>query len=104
MKNTSIEDYQAHVAKVIKERGFDKETPHQVLALLVEEVGELSKALRKSEGMKTGKHSKEHDLEEEAADVFFMLLDFCSRMGIDLAQAFADKERKNQKRISHEKT
>ena len=98
MKNITLAEYQKLVEQLVKQRGFEKETPHQVFALLIEEVGELSKALRKLDGIKSDKNSQHHILEEEAADVFFMLVDFCNRMDMDLEQAFADKEAKNQQR------
>lgn len=96
MKN--LKDYQDQVGRVVKDKGFDKETPHQVLGLLVEEVGELAKSLRKSTGIQVGRHSKDHSPDEEAADVFFMLLDFCGRLGIDLEQAFEAKIEKIKNR------
>src|SRR5581483_4614372 len=94
----TIKDYQDQVIVVVKDKGFDGETPHQVLGLLVEEVGELAKSLRKKTGIKTGKHSKDHKPADEAADVFFMLLDVCNRLGIDLGSAFENKIKKIQKR------
>ncbi len=94
----TVKEYQDQVSQVVKDKGFDNETPHQVLGLLVEEVGELAKSLRKATGIKTGEHSKAHDAQEEAADVFFMLLDFCGRLGIDLGQAFEAKIKKIKKR------
>jgi len=45
------------------------------------------------------KNSRVHDMEEEAADVFWLLIDLCNRLGIDLEKAFADKEKKNQNRV-----
>ena len=94
----ATKDYQELVKKLVVERGFDKETPAEVLLLLVEEVGELAKAIRKSSGMKTSGDSKTHDLEEEVADVFWLLIDLCNRLNIDLEKAFRDKELKNQNR------
>lgn len=94
----TIKDYQKQVSRVVKDKGFDNETVHQVLGLLVEEVGELAKSLRKSTGIKTGQHSKDHSPQDEAADVFFMLLDFCERLGIDLETAFEAKLKKIRKR------
>ena len=91
-------DYQAYLAAVVRERGFEKETPDEVFMLLAEEVGELAKAIRKSSGRKTYKDSKHRDLEEEAADVLFMLLDLSNRLNIDLEKAFRAKETKNTKR------
>ncbi len=80
------------------ERGFEKETVPEVFTVLVEEVGELAKAIRKFNGQKVDKNSRHHDIEDEAADVFCLLLDLCNRLDIDLAKAFAAKEEKNQKR------
>jgi NTP pyrophosphatase (non-canonical NTP hydrolase) len=71
----------------------------EVFTLLVEEVGELAKAIRKWNGQKTDSSSTHHDVEEEAADVFWLVLDLCNRLDIDLAKAFAEKEAKNTTRI-----
>ena len=52
----SLNDYQARISKLIIERGYDKETISEVFTLLVEEVGELAKAIRKINGQKIGSH------------------------------------------------
>jgi NTP pyrophosphatase (non-canonical NTP hydrolase) len=96
--NTTLEKYQAYIKQVVLERGFEKETVPEVFTLLVEEVGELAKAIRKANGQKTSADSKQHNLSEEAADVFFLILDLCNRLDIDLSKAFLDKETKNQSR------
>jgi NTP pyrophosphatase (non-canonical NTP hydrolase) len=96
--NSTLADYQQLIRDLVIERGFDKETVPEVLMLLVEEVGELAKAIRKTHGMKTDDNSRKHDVEEEAADVLWLLVDICNRLGIDLEQAFRDKEQKNQTR------
>ena len=48
MNNLTLKDYQALVSALALERGFDKETVSEVFLLMVEEVGELAKAIRKS--------------------------------------------------------
>lgn len=96
--NATLQDYQVLIAKLVDERGFDKETISEVFMLLTEEVGELAKALRKMHGMKVEVTSKVHEVEEEAADVLWLLVDLCNRLGIDLEKAFRAKEEKNQKR------
>lgn len=93
-----LKDYQALIAQLVKERGFDEETVPEVFMLLIEEVGEFAKAARKAHGVKVDNNSKVHDLEEEAADVFWLLVDLCNRLNIDLETAFRAKEAKNQKR------
>lgn len=98
MSQQTLAEYQVLVNKLVKDRGFDKETIPEVFILLAEEVGELARAIRKSNGQKIDRSRRQHDVEEELADVFFMLIDLSNRLGVDLAQAFADKEKINQKR------
>jgi NTP pyrophosphatase (non-canonical NTP hydrolase) len=97
-KNAPLSDYQKLIKLLVVERGFDKETVSEVFMLLVEEVGELGKAIRKSSGMKTDTNSKQHDIAEETADILWLLCDLCNRLDIDLAQVFSDKELKNRSR------
>lgn len=94
----TLADYQKLGKQLIIERGFDKETVPEVFTIFVEEVGELAKAIRKTNGQKTDKNSKHHDVEEEAADVFWLLIDLCNRLDIDLEKAFREKEEKNKTR------
>lgn len=67
--------------------------------LFLEECGELAKAARKTQKIKTAKTSEQLSLGYEAADVFIYLLDICNHFGIDLEKAFRDKEEINKKRI-----
>ena len=94
----TVQDYQRLVKQLAQERGFDNETVSEVFTVLVEEVGELAKAIRKANGQKVDIASKQHAIGEEAADVFCLLLDLCNRLGIDLSAAFIEKERKNRER------
>jgi NTP pyrophosphatase (non-canonical NTP hydrolase) len=98
MKLSTIPEYQAFMKNIIEERGFADETVPEVFMLLLEEIGEFAKAARKVSGLKNAEDSKVHDLAEEAADVFWYLLDLCNRLGIDLEKAFVAKEKKNQTR------
>ena len=90
--------YQKLIHQLKIERGFDKETVPEVFTLLVEEVGELAKAIRKANGQKIDKNSDQYDVEEELADVFWLLIDLSNRLGVDLEAAFMAKEQKNQQR------
>lgn len=98
MNNNTLKQYQELIKKLAVERGFDEETVPEVFTLLVEEIGELAKAIRKHNGQKVDLSRKQHEVEEEAADVFWLLLDLCNRLDIDLAEAFDAKEAKNAKR------
>ena len=93
-----LSDYQELIQKLVIERGFEKETVPEVFTLLVEEVGELAKAIRKANGQKVDAKSRHHDVEEELADVFWLLIDLSNRLHVNLADAFTQKEAKNQTR------
>ena len=97
--NPTLRDLQSYVAKMTKERGFDEETVAEKFMLLLEECGEMAKAARKTQNIKSDKNSELFHLEHETADVFIYLLDICNHFGIDLEKAFRDKEKVNKKRI-----
>ncbi len=94
----TLSEIQAFIAQRTKERGFDKETTQDSFMLLVEEVGELAKALRPMHGIKTATDSARGEIEHEAADVFWLLVCVCNGLGIDLEMAMRSKEEKNLKR------
>ena len=94
----TLADYQQLISTLIVERKYDKETIPEVFTLLVEEVGELAKAIRKYNGQKVHVDSRTHNVAEELADVLWLLIDLSNRLGIDLEQAFRDKEEKNKNR------
>lgn len=91
---------QEYIHKGVVQRGFDKETPRDIMLLMVEEVGELAKALRKYSGLKIDQDKKEKytKVESELADVFIYLLDLANSCGINLFKAFQEKEQENVKR------
>ncbi len=91
---------QQYIHDMVIRRGFDKETPRDVLLLMVEEVGELAKALRKYVGLKSDEERKARypTLEGELADVFIYLLDLANLLNISLFHALHEKEQENEKR------
>jgi NTP pyrophosphatase (non-canonical NTP hydrolase) len=97
-KKPTLQDIQRYVEKAEGERGFLKETVLQKCLLLGEEVGELFKAVRKSEKIKVDKNSTFTSIEEELADIIIYLCSIANRRKINLEQAFRDKEEKNKKR------
>jgi NTP pyrophosphatase (non-canonical NTP hydrolase) len=97
-KNPTLKDYQKYVERLVKARGFDKETLPEIFMLFLEECGELAKAARKSTGVKSDANSEKFILDHEAADVFIYLLDICNHLDIDLEKAFRAKEEINKKR------
>ena len=97
--NPTLRDFQNYVAELVKERGFDKETLPQIFMLFLEECGEMAKAARKTQNIKSDKNSEDYRLNHEIADVFIYLLDICNHYGVDLEQAFREKEEINKKRF-----
>jgi NTP pyrophosphatase (non-canonical NTP hydrolase) len=94
----TLKDFQEYVVEMSKERGFAKSTPLHTLVHLMEESGELAKAVRKAEHLRVDEKSESFAVAEEAADVLIFLLKLCNQYGIDLEQAFRDKEEINKKR------
>jgi NTP pyrophosphatase (non-canonical NTP hydrolase) len=61
-------------------------------------IGKLYKAIRKLEKVKMGAHSKEVKLQSVLAETFMALCAVANSAGVNLEQAFRDKEEINKKR------
>jgi NTP pyrophosphatase (non-canonical NTP hydrolase) len=94
----TLSDYQQYAIDMVKERGFE-DNVQQRFMLLLEEAGELAKAARGHTGMKFAADTKQKEVEEEAADVFIVLLAICNLLGVDLEKAFREKEERNKQRV-----
>lgn len=99
-ERSSVATLQHYIHDIVVRRGFDKETPRDVLLLMVEEVGELAKAVRKHSGLKSDEERKGRypALEGELADIFIYLLDLANLLNISLFHALHTKEQENEKR------
>ncbi|MGE4232469.1 MAG: MazG nucleotide pyrophosphohydrolase domain-containing protein [Bacteriovoracia bacterium] len=98
-ENPTLNQFQEYVVELEKERGFDKQDILIKCLLLVEEIGELYKAIRKQAKIAIDPSSKVSDVEQEIADAFIMLLSVANRLDINLEKAFLDKEEINKKRV-----
>jgi NTP pyrophosphatase (non-canonical NTP hydrolase) len=96
----TLADVQEYIAKALVYRGHNDEELYAML-MLCEEVGELAKAVRKHVGGKVDPASRDSHIDEEAADVFWVLVAICNKLGIDLEKAFRAKEEKNKARTWH---
>lgn len=99
-RNPLLNDLQAYVRQLENERGFTKDGIESKCLLLAEEVGELLKCVRKSHstlGIDT-KKTYNFDAAGEIADILIVLTTIANRLGIDLEQAFREKEEKNKLR------
>lgn len=97
-QNATLAAYQQYVRQMVQERGFDNETISQKFMLLLEEAGEFAQAARKKANLTQAADAAIEDCNDAAADVFSILLDICNQLGIDLDQAFLNREHKNQAR------
>ncbi len=99
-EKSSVKELQKYINDMIEIRGFDKETPQDIMLLLTEEIGELAKEVRKTTSIKvdSGIKRNETDVKGEIADVFMYVLCMCRAMNINLVEAFKEKEERNMKR------
>lgn len=73
----------------------------KTMLLLLEEVGELAKSIRKNATdmcIDNNKVNHYDTIESEVADVFIVLNSVCNKLNIDLYKALKDKEKENIKR------
>lgn len=101
-QNPSLPQLQSYVAAICKARGWDKASDLETFLLLVEEVGELAKAIRNRQELfqePAKKKAKASELAGEFADVLSYVLDLANRMEIDLEAAFRKKEEINAGRV-----
>ena len=89
---------QAYVHNMEVERGFSDQSTRDKCLLLGEEVGELFKAIRNSEGIAIDPESDVGEIADELTDVLIYLCAIANRYEIDLERAFRAKEAKNQSR------
>ncbi|HSX42684.1 MAG TPA: MazG nucleotide pyrophosphohydrolase domain-containing protein [Candidatus Saccharimonadales bacterium] len=95
----SLQAIQEYTRVLHHGRGFDTESVAQKMLLLTEEVGELAKGVRNLAKVKFADDAKRTEAAEEVGDVFIVLVDVCNKLGIDLYEAYCDKEMKNRKRV-----
>lgn len=97
-EDKSLREIQEYIREVIKIRGFANESVEQKMLMLIEEVGEVAKAIRKDKakmGIDKNKISNYDTIESEIADVFIVLVSMCNVLDIDLFSVLKDKEREN---------
>ena len=92
-QNPTLKDLQEYVIKLKEERGFNN-TLNKTYILLVEEIGEVAKEIRKNWKSNIDKE----ELGKELTDCLIYLLDLCNLIGVDLEEAFRKKEEINHQR------
>ena len=95
-ENNNLRDIQEYIKKVIEIRGFDNQPVQDAMLLLLEEVGELAKAIRKGyRPIDKNKKQNYDTVESEIADVLIVLTSISNLLSIDMFQALKDKETEN---------
>lgn len=99
--SSDLKEIQQYINDILLLRGFGQESAQSKMLLLTEEIGELAKAIRKSATTMAIDYEKIQNydsVESEAADVFIVLLSLCNVLGINLYEAFINKEKENVER------
>jgi NTP pyrophosphatase (non-canonical NTP hydrolase) len=102
-ENATMKDYQHYIHELEALHGWLKVDLVHNCFLMGEEVGELFKAVRRynklfDEGHATPTDEARAHLAEELVDVFNYLLAIANRTGVNLEEAFRDKNARNQQR------
>lgn len=95
----TLKNLQAYVAYIVKEKGFSNEEIVDVALLLVEEIGELAKAIRQGTGLKTEQHfPNRKSISSELVDCLIYLVDIANLADVDIENAIREKEIIDSKR------
>lgn len=85
----SLKEIQTEVDNWVKQYKIGYWKPHEILARLTEETGELAREINHIYGPKKKKSSEEtKELTDEIADIFFTLSCLANSLDIDLDEAF----------------
>ncbi len=97
----TLKQTQATVDKWIKTHGVRYFSELTNMAILTEEVGEVARVISRQYGEQSFKKSdKSKKLDEELADVLFVLICLANQTGIDLTKALENNLKKKTKRDS----
>lgn len=94
----TLEEAQKQVDNWIRTYGVRYFSELTNMAVLTEEVGELARVMARKYGDQSFKSGEKDNLDEEIADVFWVLLCIANQTGTDLTQAFARSIEKKTKR------
>ena len=100
-KEYNLQEIQKYIKEMVAIRNFKYQDPEHLMLLLMEEMGELAKSIRKyNTNMEIDTTKLEHysTVESEVADVLFVLTSLCNSLSIDLFKCLKDKEGINIKR------
>lgn len=94
----TIHEAQQRVDQWIKSYGVRYFSELTNMACLTEEVGELARVIARKYGDQSLKTGEKDNLEEEMADVLWVLICLANQTGVDLTEAFTKNlEKKTQR-------
>ena len=96
-ENTLVQ-IQEYIKKVIELRGFSEQNIEKTMLLLTEEVGELTKAVRKNSSgasIDLNRINNYDSIESEIADVLIVLISVANILNIDIFESLKEKEKIN---------
>ena len=102
----TIKEWQKITDQWIKEYGVRYFDPMTNTVLLMEELGEFSRLMARKYGEQSFKKQEDVDkveanIEEEVADIFFVLTCLSNQMGIDIERALDKSMKKKTSRDKH---
>ena len=99
LKSSSTLSYiQVYIKKVLDLRGLSNQTVKDKLLLLTEEIGELTKAVRKNlsgASVDPNRINNYDSVESEIADVLIVLISVANVLNIDIFKSLKEKEEIN---------
>jgi NTP pyrophosphatase (non-canonical NTP hydrolase) len=96
----TIKEAQQQVDQWIKTYGVRYFSELTNMACLTEEVGELARVIARKYGDQSFKAGEDANLEEEMADVLWVLICLANQTGVDLTEAFRQSMEKKTNRDS----
>jgi NTP pyrophosphatase (non-canonical NTP hydrolase) len=94
----AVTKFQNYYKKVAVQRGYEKESAQNCLLLMIEEIGELARGLRKDEKLERH-HASTSNSTQELADVFIYVIHMANILNADLGEVVRDKELSNWSRF-----
>ena len=95
----TIEEAQKTVDEWIKTYGVRYFSELTNMAVLTEEVGELARVMARKYGEQSFKMGEKDNMEEEMADVLWVLICLANQTGVNLTEAFQKTIEKKTKRV-----
>lgn len=97
--DVTVSFLQEYVENAEIRKGHIDDSIKTKLMILVEEFGELAKALRIFKNMRVHADTARPNLSDEFGDVLYLVIALANRCNVDLAQALMKKIAKDEKKV-----